>query len=137
MLWFCAVQSWFCYVERTHLCQQLPMVILHGGLIFPLAISAEIQDMLNSFYNGFDTSIYIYPIYAFACCFFIPIWLLCGWFISCFCSSLGITIHLPFSIIPPITAISSLNVLQYELISCGTSVLLSCQSSYNVCSQLL
>ena len=43
-----------------------------------------------------------------------------------FVSSLDISIHLPFSIIPLITALSSLNV-QHDLITCGTSFLLSGQ----------
>ena len=42
------------------------------------------------------------------------------------CSFLGVIIYLPFSIMPSLTLISSLNV-QYNLISCGTSFLLSGQ----------
>ena len=65
--------------------------------------------------------------------FLTPILLLSTSLTACFCSSLGIMIHLPFSIMPYITTVWSLNV-QYSLISCGTLFLLSEQLFYDVLS---
>ena len=37
----------------------------HHGSVSPYAASAEIQDMLNSFYMDFNDNVYAYPINGF------------------------------------------------------------------------
>ena len=67
LLKYLQCKGMFCYIGRICLCQQLPMVFLefYGGLISPLAAFGEIQCMLDSFYMGFNISIYASPIYGF------------------------------------------------------------------------
>ena len=121
----------FYSLDRTYLCQQLFMVFLelHGGLKFPLAAFAEIQDMLNS-------SLFRIPnqhlclsnikICMLVISFLISIWVLCSWLSTYFCSSFSIIICLSYSFMPSKTPMSSLNV-QFDLISCGTLFLLAGQ----------
>ena len=128
MFFFLLQQLWVIFViQREHVCWQLPTVVLryHGGFISPSVVFAENHDMLYSFYMDSISAfmpIQYMDLHTSSVVFSIPIWLLCSWFNICFCSSLGIMSHLPFSIIPSITAISSLKV-QFNLISCGPSFL--------------
>ena len=135
----------YCYTGRTYPHQSFYMVFLElcGVSISPSSTFAEIWDMLNDFLYGFhniiqgdisNVGIYASPVYGFTCYYshLLNSYIIIMPLTPClFCSSLGVTIHLPFSIIPSINAILYLNV-QYHLISCSTSFLLSGQPPYDV-----
>ena len=97
--------------------------VFHGALFVPSVLFAEIQAVFICFSILLLLSGQYIDLHTRSVVLSIPIWLIWSCSNPYFCSALGITMHLPFSITLSITAMSSQNV-KYDLRFCTTLSLL-------------